>query len=175
LQDEFKLTYLFISHDLGVVRHISDRIAVMYLGRLVEVARADQLYENPKHPYTASLLSAVPKGHAETTLKKRVVLEGDVPSPANPPPAGRGARPGRASPGARPRPGSGPCRPGSPPAPRRRLRSGRRPPGAPGAGRRAGAGSPPGRRGPGAPAAPIRSGSERPRDPRGLLGSPSMG
>jgi peptide/nickel transport system ATP-binding protein len=85
LQDEFKLTYLFISHDLGVVRHISDRIAVMYLGRLVEVARADELYEHPKHPYTASLLSAVPKGHADASLKKRVVLEGDVPSPVNPP------------------------------------------------------------------------------------------
>jgi peptide/nickel transport system ATP-binding protein len=85
LQDEYKLTYLFISHDLGVVRHISDRIAVMYLGRLVEVARADELYEHPKHPYTASLLSAVPKGHADASLQKRVVLEGDVPSPVNPP------------------------------------------------------------------------------------------
>jgi peptide/nickel transport system ATP-binding protein len=85
LQDEFKLTYLFISHDLGVVRHISDRIAVMYLGRLVEVSKADELYENPKHPYTASLLSAVPKGHADTSLKQRVVLQGDVPSPVNPP------------------------------------------------------------------------------------------
>jgi peptide/nickel transport system ATP-binding protein len=85
LQDEFKLTYLFISHDLGVVRHISDRIAVMYLGRLVEVSKADELYEKPKHPYTASLLSAVPKGHADTSLKQRVVLEGDVPSPVNPP------------------------------------------------------------------------------------------
>jgi peptide/nickel transport system ATP-binding protein len=85
LQNEFKLTYLFISHDLGVVRHISDRIAVMYLGRVVEVAKADELYEHPKHPYTASLLSAVPKGHADTTLKRRVVLQGDVPSPVNPP------------------------------------------------------------------------------------------
>jgi peptide/nickel transport system ATP-binding protein len=85
LQDEFKLTYLFISHDLGVVRHISDRIAVMYLGHIVEIAEADELYENPKHPYTAALLSAVPKGHSEAHLTKRVVLEGDVPSPVNPP------------------------------------------------------------------------------------------
>lgn len=86
LQDEFKLTYLFISHDLGVVRHISDRIAVMYLGRVVEVANADDLYVDPKHPYTASLLSAVPKGHgADADLTHRVVLEGDVPSPIDPP------------------------------------------------------------------------------------------
>jgi len=85
LQDEYKLTYLFISHDLGVVRHISDRIAVMYLGRIVEVARADQLYGDPKHPYTAALLSAVPKGHSEADLTERVVLEGDVPSPIDPP------------------------------------------------------------------------------------------
>ena len=63
LQGERDLTYLFISHDLGVVRHVSDRIAVMYLGQIVEVADADELYENPKHPYTAALLSAVPKGH----------------------------------------------------------------------------------------------------------------
>jgi peptide/nickel transport system ATP-binding protein len=85
LQDEFKLTYLFISHDLGVVRHISDRIAVMYLGRVVEITRADDLYREPRHPYTAALLSAVPKGHAEADLTKRVVLEGDVPSPIDPP------------------------------------------------------------------------------------------
>ena len=85
LQDEFHLTYLFISHDLGVVRHISDRIAVMYLGHMVELAPADQLYEDPKHPYTAALLSAVPKGYADSDLTKRVVLEGDVPSPIDPP------------------------------------------------------------------------------------------
>lgn len=85
LQDEFKLTYLFISHDLGVVRHISDRIAVMYLGKIVELASADDVYDNPKHPYTAALLSAVPKGRSGSDLTQRVVLPGDVPSPANPP------------------------------------------------------------------------------------------
>jgi peptide/nickel transport system ATP-binding protein len=85
LQQEYKLTYLFISHDLGVVRHISDRIAVMYLGHVVEVAEATELYDHPKHPYTAALLSAVPKGHAGATLTERVVLQGDVPSPVDPP------------------------------------------------------------------------------------------
>jgi peptide/nickel transport system ATP-binding protein len=85
LQDEFDLTYIFISHDLGVVRHISDRIAVMYLGHIVEMTGADELYNNPKHPYTAALLSAVPKGHSGTDLTKRTVLEGDVPSPIDPP------------------------------------------------------------------------------------------
>jgi oligopeptide/dipeptide ABC transporter ATP-binding protein len=85
LQEEYKLTYLFISHDLGVVRHVSDRIAVMYLGRFVEVASADDLYVSPKHPYTAALLSAVPKGTAGTDVTKRIVLEGDVPSPVDPP------------------------------------------------------------------------------------------
>jgi len=83
LQHDFNLTYLFISHDLSVVRHISDRIAVMYLGHIVEVGRAEELYENPKHPYTASLLSAVPKGMGET--HRRVLLSGDVPSPIDPP------------------------------------------------------------------------------------------
>ena len=85
LQNEFKLTYVFISHDLGVVRHISDRIAVMYLGKIVELAGADDVYENPKHPYTTALLSAVPKGRGSADIRQRVVLPGDVPSPANPP------------------------------------------------------------------------------------------
>jgi len=85
LQSEFNLTYLFISHDLGVVRHISDRIAVMYLGHVVEMASADTLYADPKHPYTAALLSAVPKGHSGATVTERITLEGDVPSPVNPP------------------------------------------------------------------------------------------
>jgi oligopeptide/dipeptide ABC transporter ATP-binding protein len=86
LQEEFKLTYLFISHDLGVVRHVSDRIAVMYLGHIVELSDADTLYENPKHPYTTALLSAVPKGDVEKHLEDRIVLTGDVPSPVDPPP-----------------------------------------------------------------------------------------
>jgi peptide/nickel transport system ATP-binding protein len=85
LQAERGLTYLFISHDLGVVGHVSDRIAVMYLGRLVEVADADRLYEHRRHPYTAALLSAVPTGH-EGAARTRIVLRGDVPSPADPPP-----------------------------------------------------------------------------------------
>jgi peptide/nickel transport system ATP-binding protein len=85
LQDERNLTYLFISHDLGVVRHVSDRIAVMYLGHIVELAGSDTLYDDPRHPYTAALLSAVPKG-LEGTTRNRVVLTGDVPSPADPPP-----------------------------------------------------------------------------------------
>ncbi len=85
LQDEFNLTYVFISHDLGVVQHISDRIAVMYLGRIVEIANSTELYQNPKHPYTAALLSAVPKGHSDSDMSQRIVLEGDVPSPIDPP------------------------------------------------------------------------------------------
>jgi peptide/nickel transport system ATP-binding protein len=85
LQEEFGLTYLFISHDLGVVRHLSDRVVVMYLGHVVEVADADALYEDPKHPYTTALLSAVPKGHGQDGAPDRIVLRGDVPSPANPP------------------------------------------------------------------------------------------
>ena len=83
LQKDFNLTYLFISHDLSVVRHISDRIAVMYLGHIVEIGSAEELYDNPKHPYTAALLSAVPKGTGAD--RKRVVLAGDVPSPIDPP------------------------------------------------------------------------------------------
>ncbi|HWL64765.1 MAG TPA: oligopeptide/dipeptide ABC transporter ATP-binding protein, partial [Actinomycetota bacterium] len=86
LQQEFNLTYIFISHDLGVVRHVSDRIAVMYLGRIVELSPADELYNHPKHPYTAALLSAVPKGYKDTDVSNRIVLQGDVPSPVDPPP-----------------------------------------------------------------------------------------
>ncbi|MGG1658152.1 ABC transporter ATP-binding protein [Brevibacillus sp. NRS-1366] len=84
LQKEFKLTYLFISHDLSVVRHISDRVAVMYLGKVVEVADKQSLYENPTHPYTQALLSAVPVPNPHLTTQ-RIILEGDLPSPANPP------------------------------------------------------------------------------------------
>ena len=90
LQREFDLTYLFIAHDLAVVRHISDRIAVMYLGSIVEVSSADQLYDNPLHPYTISLLSAVPIPDPEVEAKREtILLAGDLPSPANPPPACR--------------------------------------------------------------------------------------
>ncbi|MCD4838906.1 MULTISPECIES: ABC transporter ATP-binding protein [Neobacillus] len=84
IQKEFNLTYIFIAHDLGVVRHISDRVGVMYLGRLIELADCEELYENPKHPYTKALLSAVPI--PDPDLKKQTILiEGELPSPANPP------------------------------------------------------------------------------------------
>lgn len=86
LQKEMGLTYLFIAHDLSMVKHISDRIGVMYLGKLVEVADANILYENPIHPYTQALLSAIPIPDPDVAKKsERVVLEGDVPSPLNPP------------------------------------------------------------------------------------------
>jgi oligopeptide/dipeptide ABC transporter ATP-binding protein len=90
LQDEFDLTYVMIAHDLSVVRHVSDRVAVMYLGKIVELADRLDLYETPMHPYTVALLSAVPVPDTKRKAKQeRIRLEGDVPSPINPPPACR--------------------------------------------------------------------------------------
>jgi len=86
LQDEFTLTYLFIAHDLSMVRHICDRVAVMYLGIIVELAERNELYENPLHPYTQSLLSAVPiPDPKKNRERQRVILKGEIPSPINPP------------------------------------------------------------------------------------------
>ena len=84
LQDEFQLTYLFIAHDLGVVRHVSDRIAVMYLGKIVELSPAEELYSRPIMPYTEALLSAVPIPDPQVK-RKRIPLQGDVPSAIRPP------------------------------------------------------------------------------------------
>ncbi|HTE37176.1 MAG TPA: dipeptide ABC transporter ATP-binding protein [Reyranella sp.] len=86
LQDEFGLSYLFVAHDLAVVEHISHRVAVMYLGRIVEMTDRQSLFEMPLHPYTEALLSAVPIPKASARSRKRVILTGDVPSPINPPP-----------------------------------------------------------------------------------------
>ena len=86
LQEKFRLTYLFISHDLSMVRHLATRVAVMYLGRLAEIAPSDALYSRPLHPYTEALISAVPSPDPEVEARrKRIILKGDVPSPANPP------------------------------------------------------------------------------------------
>jgi oligopeptide transport system ATP-binding protein len=86
LQEQFQLTYLFIAHDLSVVRHLSDKVAVMYLGHMMEIASREEIYENPLHPYTKALLSAVPiPDPAVEAGRQRIILEGDVPSPRNPP------------------------------------------------------------------------------------------
>jgi oligopeptide/dipeptide ABC transporter ATP-binding protein len=84
LQDELKLTYIFIAHDLGVVRYVSDRIAVMYLGKIVELAPAEDLYQSPAHPYTKALLSANPRMGNEDAVE-RIILTGDIPNPINQP------------------------------------------------------------------------------------------
>jgi len=89
LKDEFKYTYLFITHDLSVVRHISDRIAVMYLGKVIELANYEEIFVNPQHPYTQALLSAIPVPRVDIAREGRILLEGDVPSPVNPPPGCR--------------------------------------------------------------------------------------
>ena len=85
LKDEFQYTYLFITHDLSVVRHISNRIAVMYLGKVIELANHLEIFDNPQHPYTQALLSAIPIPRLDIVRKARIILEGDVPSPVNPP------------------------------------------------------------------------------------------
>ena len=84
LQEQLNLTYLFVAHDLSVVRHISDRVAVMYVGKMVELAETEELFANPKHPYTSALLQSVPIPDPKQK-KERFVLEGEVASPANPP------------------------------------------------------------------------------------------
>ena len=85
LQKELKLTYAFVSHDLSVIEHICDRVVIMYLGKIVEIGSKDDIFNNPAHPYTKALLSAIPLVHDEGVKRERICLEGDIPSPVNPP------------------------------------------------------------------------------------------
>ena len=85
LQEERGLTYIFVSHDMSVIEYLCDRIAIMYLGKIVEIGTKDEIFNNPQHPYTKALLSAVPKATEQADLTKRIILEGDIPSPVNPP------------------------------------------------------------------------------------------
>ena len=85
LQKEMNLTYAFISHDLSVIEHICDRVIIMYLGKIVEVGKKNDIFNNPAHPYTKALLSAIPLVHDEGVKRERIRLEGDIPSPVNPP------------------------------------------------------------------------------------------
>ena len=90
LQDEMRLTYLFIAHDLSMVKHISNRVGIMYLGKLVEISDSEEIYNNPVHPYTKALLSAIPIPDPDIAKsKQRIILEGDIPSPIDPPPGCR--------------------------------------------------------------------------------------
>jgi len=84
LQEEFRMSYIFVSHDLAVVKHVSDRVAIMYLGRIVEIARSTEIYASPRHPYTQALLSAIPEPDPRVD-RERMILRGDIPNPANPP------------------------------------------------------------------------------------------
>ncbi len=85
LQEEFKLTYIFVSHDMSVIEHICDRVAIMYLGKIVEIGKKADIFNDPRHPYTQALLSAVPKADQCSGSSKRIILEGDIPSPVDPP------------------------------------------------------------------------------------------
>lgn len=90
LQEKLGLTYLFIAHDLSMVKHISDRVGIMYLGKLIEISTSDEVYTNPKHPYTQALLSAIPIPDPDLSdARERIILEGDIPTPINPPPGCR--------------------------------------------------------------------------------------
>ena len=85
LKKEMNLTYVFVSHDMSVLEHICDRVMIMYLGKVMEVGAKDEIFNNPKHPYTQALLSAVPSATDDGPQRERIILEGDIPSPVNPP------------------------------------------------------------------------------------------